>query len=102
MIMGNKPNTKAIGLSAWGALTAMTVLLYLLGDIPTYPSRALPLLWFFFSWNFYAYSFGKRMWPWQLIELNDPHDRKPGVRALWFWLTAILYAALLATIAWPD
>lgn len=82
------------------ALTGATLLLYSLWDIPIYPQKALPLLWCFFSWNFYAYAFDKRMWPWQFVELHGHNRGMPGWRTFWFWFTVIQYAALLATIAW--
>lgn len=97
-----KPITKNIGLSVWGVLTLFTLLLYIFGDMPVYPYRALPLLWCFFSWNFFAYTFNRRMWPWQFIELHGQDKGVPGWRSLWFWFTAAIYAALLATIAFAG
>lgn len=90
---------KKLGLSAWMILSAATVLLYLVSDLPEYPARALPLLWAFFSWNYFAYAFDKDMWPFVFVELDGGGKGKSSWRKFYFWLSVFLYAALLATIA---
>lgn len=88
------------GLSVWVGVTALTIFLYAMVDIPTYQSRALPLIWLFDSWNFYAYAFDKRMWPWQFIELHGQGKGQPGWRAFWFWFSVVMYSIILGAIAW--
>lgn len=98
----NRFNTRTIGLSVWGVLTLVTLSLYVLGNMSVYPSRALPLLWCFFSWNYFAYAFDRGMWPWVFVELDGQGKGLPGWRTFWFWFSALIYAALLATIVWAD
>lgn len=86
----------------WGTVTVLTASLYGFADVGLYPRRALPLLWCFFSWNFFAYGFDRDMWPWIFVELKGGHKGKPGVREVHFWLTAATYLAMLATIAFAD
>jgi len=93
---------KSYGLFMWGLLTMCTLLLYGFREMPAYPSRALPLLWGFFSWNYYAYAFDKRMWPPQFVELHGGSKGVPSWRAFWFWFAVLTYGALLAMIAWAG
>lgn len=101
MIKRNKFTPKKIGLSVWGGLTLFTLLVFIVGT-RHFTDGALVLMWCFFSWNFYAYAFNRRMWPWQFIELHGQDKGVPGWRSLWFWFTAAIYAALLATIAFAG
>lgn len=89
-----------MGLVVWGVTTSITLLLYIFVDMPAYPRRALPLVWGFYSWNFYAYSFGRRMWPWQFNELQGQGKGNPNWRAFWFWFSAMQYVVLLVAILW--
>lgn len=93
-------SARKIGLRVWALLSAATVILSLLADVPAYPALALPLLWCFFSWNYFAYAFDKDMWPFVFVELDGGGKGKPSWRKFYFWLSVFLYAALLATIAW--
>lgn len=85
-----------------GVTSFLTVMLYLFKDLETYPRRGLPILWMFFSWNSFAYGFGKDMWPWQFVELKGNQEGSPAYRAIHFWGTGALYLALLATVAFSD
>lgn len=94
----NRMTPKVTGLLVWGLLTALTVLLYLIRPIPVYPSKALPLMWLFFSWNFYAYAFDKNMWPTTFIELDGYGRGKKGWRQFWFLIDVVIYVLLLSAI----
>lgn len=85
---------------AGGLVSVLTLLLYAAGDMPEYPSRALPFLWAFFTWNFFAYAVDRDMWPWVFVELDGHGKGHPLAREVVFWLTAGVYLMLLATIAW--
>jgi hypothetical protein len=91
-----KKRSKAIWL--WSSITVLTLLLYVMGNMGTYPSRALPFVWAFFSWNFYAYGFSGDMWPFQFVELKKAGHQL--AREVVFWATAGVYLMLLATLAW--
>ncbi len=95
---------KARSKALWvcGIASALTVALYAFADMGLYPSRALPLLWCFFSWNFFAYGLGRDMWPWILVELKGGRQGKSGVREVHFWMTVATYLGLLATIAFSG
>lgn len=96
--MSNK--TKALG--AWATISLLTLLLYALGDLAAYPSRALPLIWAFFSWNFLAYGFDRGMWPRGFVQLDGHGQGHPFAREVVFWATAGVYLLILATIAWGE
>ena len=90
------------GVIVWVAVTLLTLLLYVLGDMGVYPSRALPLIWVGFSWNFFAYAFDRSMWPVVFVELEGQGKGVPAAREAVLWLTTMVYVALLATLAWAD
>ncbi len=94
------PKNKAV--SVWGTLSVLTMLLYFFCGMEPYPRRALPLIWAFFSWNFFAYGFNRDMWPWVWIELKGGASGKPSEREFMFWGSAAMYLALLATIAFAN
>ncbi len=86
----------------WGTASGLTLLLYALGDLAIYPSRALPFIWAGFSWNFYAYGVGRGMWPRGFVELDGQGKGNSLAREVVFWASAWLYLLLLATIAWAE
>ncbi len=88
--------------TVWGVLTVLTALLYMFGDMALYPSRALPLIWSFFSWNFYAYGVDRGMLPVTFVELDGQGKGNQLARKVVFWATATIYLLLLATIAWAE
>jgi hypothetical protein len=92
------PRNKALWVAS--VTSVLTLLLYAVGDVPVYPSRALPVIWAFFSWNFYAFGHEKDMWPWVFVELDGQGKGQPLAREIMFWITAVLYVCLLSTIAW--
>lgn len=94
------PRSKALWVGS--VASVLTLLLYVVGDMPLYPSRALPILWAFFSWNFYAFGVDRDMWPWVFVELDGHGQGHPFAREVVFWITAVFYLMLLATIAWAG
>lgn len=88
--------------TVWGALTILTAILYLFGNMAPYPSRALPLIWAFFSWNLYAYAVDRGMWPVTFVELDGQGKGNQLAREVVFWATAAVYLLLLTTIAWAE
>ena len=95
-------NSKALGLWVWGVMTVLSVAICLIFPMAEYPKKAMPLVWGFFSWNFFAYAFDKDMWPWVFVELSGGGKGDRGWRLVWFWLAALLYGILLAAIAWAG
>ena len=93
---------KNLGLWVWGVLTATTIAIYFMLQLPEYPRKALPLVWCLFSWNFYAYAFDKSMWPTTFVELDGHGKGKHGWRTFWFWLDVSIYGALLLTVAFVS
>lgn len=91
-----------LGLLMWGILSMLTIVLYLIDSMPEYPKKALPLLWCFFSWNYYAYAFDKRMWPPQFVELHGSGKGVSSWRAFWFWAAVLQYVGLLGLVAWAG
>lgn len=77
----------------------LTVLPYFFLEMEPFPKKSLPIIWIFCSWNFFAYGFGRDMWPWQLVELKGNQEGSPAYRALHFWGTGALYLAFLAAVA---
>ncbi len=95
-----KPKNKAFLVGC--ALFILTVLATLLrkrglGDI-----NAVWLVWAFCSWNFFAYGFDKDMWPWVWVELEGRGKGKRSYREFYFWFTAAIYLAFLATMVFVD
>lgn len=101
MIKRNKFTPKNIGLSVWGVLTLLTLLVFFVGT-RHFTDGALAMMWCFFSWNFFAYAFDKGMWPRIYVELDGQGKGIPGWRTFWFWFSAAIYTALLATIAFAG
>ena len=94
------PRNKAIWLLL--LTSTLTVILYAFKDLEPFPKKALPIIWIFFSWNFFAYGFSRDMWPWGLAELYGGKEGRPGIRSLWFWFTAAYYLGYLAILAISD
>ncbi|TBO27583.1 hypothetical protein EYS42_16675 [Aquabacterium lacunae] len=59
-------------------------------------------LWLFWSWNYFAYGFNKRMLPWQFVELMGGDKGNSVARGFVFWLTAFIYLAFIATAGFAD
>lgn len=95
-----KKNEKAFG--ACIAVSVLTGLLFVLGDMDVGWQRLLPFAWAFFSWNFFAYAAGRDMWPWIFVELEGNDRGHPTAREVMFWITIALYLGLLATIVWAK
>ncbi len=95
-----KPKNKALWV--WGATFILTLILTLLVSMEVWHIKALWLIWVCTSWNFYAYGFDKGMVPREFVELDGQGKGKSGERTFWFWATAALYLALLATIAFAK
>lgn len=93
---------KKIGLGMWAVISVATVLLYFTVGSREFTDGALMMTWAFFSWNYFAYAFDKDMWPFVFVELDGGGKGKPSWRTFYFWLSVVLYAALLATIAWAK
>lgn len=91
-------NRKNKSLYIWLTLTALTLLLYFVRDLPAYPSRALPIIWAFFSWNFWAYGIDKGMWPRNFVELDGQGKGNRLAREVMLWLTAAIYLSLLGVL----
>lgn len=90
---------RQVALWVWGVSSFFTLALYLF-DMPLYPSRALPLIWSLYSWNFYAYAFDKRMWPQQFEELYGQGKGNPNWRSFWFWFSFLQYFGFLLVFWW--
>jgi hypothetical protein len=95
-----KKNKKAFGI--WIAVSALTIVLFVFGDMDVGWQRLLPAAWGFFSWNFFAYAAERDMWPWIFVELEGHDKGYPPAREAMFWFTAALYLGLLATITWAK
>ncbi|WP_131281375.1 hypothetical protein [Hylemonella gracilis] len=89
-------------LCLWLTLTILTLLLYCVKDLAVYPSRALPLIWVFFSWNFLAYGIDKGMWPVTFIELDGNGKGNRIAREVMLWLTSAIYLSLLGVLFFSE
>lgn len=95
-----KKSEKAICI--WAIETALTAMALTFGDMDVGWLRLLPITWLFFSWNFFAYSVERDMWPWIFVELEGHGKGHPPAREAMFWITAIVYVGILATVAWAS
>ncbi len=95
-----KKTKKALG--AWITVSALTIVLFVGVDMDIGWQRLLPAAWAFFSWNFFAYAVERDMWPWIFVELEGHEKGHPPAREAMFWITAVLYLGILATIAWAK
>lgn len=95
-------NNLTHGLMVLVIFSLATLAIYVFVGAGEFTNGALFISWCFFSWNYYAYSFDKRMWPPQLQELHGEGKGKASWRAFWFWLTVLIYAMLLTTILWAG
>lgn len=87
-------------LFVWVVVSSLTLLLLVASDTGEYTDGGLLITWLGFSWNFYAYGYERGMWPRGFVELDGHGKGHPLARKAAFWLTAAVYLALLATIAW--
>jgi hypothetical protein len=94
------PRNKALWVG--GVLFVLTALVTLLREMGAGYAKGIWVIWAFCAWNFFAYGFSKDMWPWQFVELKGGKEGKPGERGFWFWFTAVIYLAFLATMAFAD
>lgn len=86
----------------WAVISAMTLLLLIVGDTGDYTDGGLIVTWIGFSWNLYAYGYERAMWPRGFVELDGQGKGNPLARKVIFWLTAAVYIGLLATIMWAK
>lgn len=93
-------NPRSKALWVWAVVSALTLLLYVVSGTREFTDGGLLIAWAFFSWNFYAYGFDRGMWPRNFVELDGHGQGHSLARELVFWITAVLYLMLLATIAW--
>ena len=94
------PKIKALWVG--GVTLALTALVAIFREFEAGNVKVIWFIWAFCSWNFFAYGFGKDMWPWVFVELNGGGKGKPGHRKFYFWFTAGIYLAFLATAAFAD
>lgn len=94
------PKSKA----AWagGATFVVTALVTIFREFEAGYVNGIWFLWFFFSWNYFAYAFDKRMLPWQFVELKGGAAGRPGHRTVYFWGTLVIHLSFLATMAFAD
>ena len=85
-----------------GLAFVLTALLTILKTFEPGNVSAIWLIYVFCAWNFFAYGFDFDMWPWVFVELEGRGEGKPSHREFYFWFTAAIYVALLATIAWAE
>jgi hypothetical protein len=90
---------KTKSIVVWAMISILTLCLHVLGDLETYPSRALPFIWGGFSWNLIAYGTDKGMWPRGFEELDGGGKGNAQAREIMFWTTTAIYLGLLATLA---
>ncbi len=64
--------------------------------------NAIWIIWAGLTWNYFAYAFDRGMWPRAFIELDGGGKGKPGHRAVYFWGTAAVHFAFLATAAFSG
>ena len=81
-----------------GVTFFLTTLVTLFKDFEPGYAKANWVIWGFFGWNFFAYGFGRDMWPWIFIELQGKNGRHSW-RTIVFWGTAVIYLSFLATAA---
>ena len=91
-----------LGLWVWGALTSLTVIVWLVFGTRQFTDGGLLIVWCLYSWNFFAYAFDRDMWPWQFVELNGKGLGAPSWRAFWFGFSVVMYAIILGAIAWAS
>lgn len=78
---------------------ALTFLIAIFKDLDPGYEKGNWVLWVFWSWNYFAYAFDKRMLPWQFSELKAGREGNPTARTIAFWGTAGVYLAFLALAA---
>lgn len=61
--------------------------------------NAIWFIWAGLSWNYFAYAFDRGMWPRVFVELDGGGKGKPSHRTFYFWGTAAVHLAFLATAA---
>ncbi len=64
--------------------------------------NAIWIIWTGLSWNYFAYAFDRRMLPWQFVELKGGKEGNPTERTVFFWGTAAVHFAFLATAAFSG
>lgn len=94
------PKIKALWVG--GVTFVLTALVTIFKEFEPGNVNAIWFIWVGFSWNYFAYAFDKRMLPWQFVELKGGKEGSSGERTVFFWGTAVIYLALLATAAFAD
>lgn len=77
----------------------LTFLITIVKEIEPGYERGNWVIWIFWSWNYFAFAFDKRMLPWQFTELKAGGEGNPIARTMAFWGTAGVYIAFLALTA---
>lgn len=90
------------GLWALGVTFVLTLLTTIFKEFEPGYAKGNWLIWMFWSWNYFAYAFDKRMLPWQFIELKGNGEGHPLARKVVFWGTAVVYLAFLALVAFAG
>lgn len=86
-----------------GGLTfCLTLIVTLLREIDLGNIKAIWLIWICMSWNYFAYAFDRGMWPRAFVELDGADMGNPTMRSIYFWGTAGVYLAFLATVAFAN
>ena len=80
----------------------LTALVTLFKEFKPGYANGIWFIWAFVSWNYFAYAFDKRMWPSQFVELKGGNEGSPIERRIFFWGTAVVYLAFLATMAFAN
>jgi hypothetical protein len=94
------PKTNA----AWtGVVTFIcTALVTIFREFEPGYAKGIWFLWFFFSWNYFAYAFDRDMWPWVFSELYGRGKGKSGVRKFHFWGTLAIHLSFLSVMAFAN
>ena len=85
-----------------GVTFVLTALATFFNEFEPGYANGIWFIWFFCSWNFFAYGFNKGMWPRAFIELDGGGKGRQGHRQYYFWITAVIYLAFLATMSFAD
>jgi hypothetical protein len=93
---------KSKALLVWSVLFFLTALVTIFRELEAGYNKGIWAIWAFCSWNFFAYGFDKGMWPRAFIELDGGGNGKQSHRNYYFWLTAVIYLAFLATMAFAN
>ena len=93
---------RRVGLWVWGSFTGLSLFVWQVLGTRQFTDGGLLIVWCLYSWNFHAYAFDKRMWPWQFVELHGQGKGQPGWRAFWFWFSVVMYSIILGAIAWAS